>query len=322
MKIAGLLLENNVVLAPMAGITDLPYRRLMKQFGPGLVFTEMVSANGLVRAGRRTRELLASVPQERPVGIQLFGEDPATMAQAAEMVRGHGDLIDLNLGCPVPKVTRTGAGSALMRNPSQVGRLVAAVRRAVDGPLTVKMRSGWDISSINYLEVACIAVAEGADALILHPRTRAQGFGGKADWDLIRTLKSAVTVPVIGSGDIFTADDAVAMLERTGCDGVMVGRGSCGNPWLIREIVARLSGRATPLPTAAERLQVARMHIELALQSYPEQQAVRELRKHLAWYARTLPSAARFRTTVNSLQSIAEINDSLNHFFSPAVVPA
>lgn len=316
MNIAGLLLDNRVILAPMAGISDLPYRRLMKSFGAGLVFTEMVSANGLIRSGRRTHELLASSREERPLGIQLFGDDPETMAEAAEIVRDSGELIDLNLGCPVPKVIRSGAGSALLRDPRLVGRLVAAVRRVVDGPLTVKLRSGWDAASVNYLEVARIAVAEGADAITLHPRTRAQGFTGRADWEHIRRLKEAVPVPVIGSGDIFTAVDAMAMLEQTGCDGLMIGRGGCGNPWLIRDILARIAGEAAIAPSLEERRRVAMRHIDLALESHPEPRAVRELRKHLAWYAHGVPDAARLRSVINRLASVAEMRASLDAFFS------
>jgi nifR3 family TIM-barrel protein len=318
MNIAGLSLKNRVMLAPMAGISDLPYRRLMKSFGAGLVFTEMVSANGLVRTGRKTRELLASSPDERPLGIQLFGDDPETMSRAATLVRNDGDLLDLNLGCPVPKVVRTGAGSALLRDPQRVGEIVAAVRRVFNGPLTVKLRSGWDAGSVNFLEVARIAAAAGADAIILHPRTRAQGFGGRADWEHIRRLKDAVPVPVIGSGDIFSAADAVAMLEQTGCDGLMIGRGGYGNPWLIRDILARLAGGEAPSPTPSERRQVARRHIDLYLESFPESRAVREMRKHLAWYARGLPAAARFRTTVNGLQTLPEMVEALETFFASA----
>lgn len=316
MKIGRLELANNVILAPMAGISDLPYRLVMKRFGAGLVFTEMVSANGLIRAGVRTRELLRSAPEERPLGIQLFGDDPSVLAEAATLVREDGELIDLNLGCPVNKVVRSGAGSALLRNPQQVGRIVAAVRRTNDLPLTVKIRAGWDSTSVNFLEVGRIAEAEGADAVTLHPRTRSQGFAGHADWEQIRQLKEALSVPVIGSGDIFSADDALDMLSETGCDGVMIGRGGYGNPWLLRAILDRLADQTERPPTGAERLEVAQQHLELFRQSFGERKAVLDMRKHLCWYARGLPGAAVFRSRVNHAQSAEEVRELMAAFFA------
>jgi len=320
MKIAHLQLNNNIILAPMAGITDLPYRLVMKRFGAGLVFTEMVSANGLIRAGRRTRELLRSHPEERPLGIQLFGDDPAVLAQAAALVRDDGELLDLNLGCPVNKVVRSGAGSALLRDPAKVGRIVAAVRRACDRPLTVKIRSGWDQGSLNYLEVARIAVAEGADAVALHPRTRSQGFSGHADWEHIRRLKESVTVPVIGSGDIFSAEDALAMQEQTGCDALMIGRGGYGNPWLICNILRLQRGEAPRLPTAGERAEIALWHLELFRETFGEAKTVSDMRKHLCWYCRGLAGAAAYRTAVNHTPSVAELRRLTEEYF--AALPA
>ncbi|PLX83654.1 MAG: tRNA dihydrouridine synthase DusB [Desulfuromonas sp.] len=318
MRIANLTIDNNVILAPMAGITDLPYRRLMKGFGAGLVFTEMVSANGLIRAGRRTRELLRSRPGERPLGIQLFGEDPEVLAEAAQQVNADGELLDLNLGCPVPKVVRNGAGSALLRDPVKAGKVVAAVRRATDLPLTVKIRSGWDHQSVNFLEVGRIAASEGADAVTLHPRTRSQGFSGQADWEHIRRLKETLAVPVIGSGDIFNAEDALAMLRQTGCDAVMVGRGAYGNPWLIRDILALQRGLKPAPPSPPERLQAALLHLNLFLESFDSKKAVLDMRKHLAWYSRGLPGATAFRTLINRLQTVEEVRQAMEDFFSGA----
>ncbi len=315
LKIAGLALSNNVVLAPMAGITDLPYRLIMKSFGAGLVFTEMVSANGLIRDGRRTQVLLTSDPAERPLGIQLFGDNAGVLAEAAAMLDGKGELLDLNLGCPVPKVVRSGAGSALLRDPSRVGMIVAAVRRVWIGPLTVKIRSGWDDASLNYVTVAQTAIAAGADAITLHPRTRAQGFSGQADWEHIRRLREAVTVPVIGSGDIFTAEDALAMQRQTGCDGVMIGRGGYGNPWLIRNILLLQQGGTPAFPTPQERLETALLHLELVAGASGEHHAVLEMRKHLCWYARGVTGAAKFRTEVNRSESVEELRLLLTHFF-------
>lgn len=316
MQIANLRLKNSTVLAPMAGITDLPYRRIMKAFGVGLVFTEMVSANGLVREGRGSRDLLRSVPEEQPLGIQLFGDDPRVLAEAIKFVEGDADLIDLNLGCPVSKVVRSGAGSAMLREPARVAASIRSMRLATSLPLTVKIRSGWDAHSLNYLEIACIAESEGADAITLHPRTRAQGFGGHADWEHIRLLKEAVKIPVIGSGDIFTAEDALAMQAQTRCDGVMIGRGGYGNPWLIRDILHRLEGIPSVAPSARERHVVAGRHLDLFLETFPERKAFREFRKHLAWYSRGLPGAADFRSRVNQVKDMAEMRSLMDDYFS------
>jgi hypothetical protein len=318
MKIGRLQLANNIILAPMAGITDLPYRLVMKRFGAALVFTEMVSANGLIRSGLRTRELLRSTPQESPLGIQLFGDDPEVLADAAGLVQKNGDLLDINLGCPVNKVIRSGAGSALLRDSRKVGRIVAAVRRATEIPLTVKIRSGWDSESVNFLEIARIAVAEGAEAVTLHPRTRSQGFGGRADWDQIRLLKENLSVPVIGSGDIFTAGDALTMLRDTGCDGVMIGRGGYGNPWLIRDIITLLAGDEAAPPTPEERLEMAELHFDLFTRFFGSKKAVFDMRKHLCWYAHGLPGAAAFRSLVNQVQSVAELRRAMTDFFASA----
>jgi tRNA-dihydrouridine synthase B len=319
MKIGHLVLDNNIILAPMAGITDLPYRRIMKHFGAGLVFTEMVSANGLIRAGKRTRELLHSTPEERPLGIQLFGENPEVLASAAELVQKDGDLLDLNLGCPVNNVVRSGAGSALLRNPKLVGKVVAAVRQATTLPLTIKLRSGWDNHSINFLEVARIAVEEGVDAVTLHPRTRSQGFSGHSDWRQIRQLKETLPVPIIGSGDLFTAANALAMLEQTGCDAVMIGRGSYGNPWLIRDILALQHGKEKPpAPTSQERLETATLHLELLLESFGAKKTVPDMRRLVCWYSRGLPGATAFRALANRVQSVENLKEIMAEFFSSA----
>ena len=318
MIIHKLSLANNIWLAPMAGISNLPYRRIMKSFGAGLVFSEMISANGLCRGGKQTLGLLVSNPDERPLGIQLFGEDPLLLARAATLAEDHADLIDINLGCPVTKVVRSGAGSALLRNPAQIATIVAAVRRATRLPLTVKIRSGWSVQSVNYLETAHIAETEGADAVTLHPRTRCQGFSGHSDWEHLRKLKAAVKIPVIGSGDIFTADDALRMLRETGCNGVMIGRGGYGNPWLIRDIKARLENQPTPPPpSSADRMEVALQHLRLHLESFGPRKTLLDMRKHLCWYSRGLAEAANFRAAINHAQSMAEMEDMMRDFFLP-----
>lgn len=319
MIIRQLSLANNICLAPMAGISNLPYRRLMKSFGAGLVFSEMISANGLTRGGAQTLELLASSPDERPLGIQLFGEDLLMLARAAALAEDQADLIDINLGCPVKKVVRSGAGSALLRNPFRIAAIVAAVRRATRLPLTVKIRSGWSLQSINYLETAHIAESEGADAVTLHPRTRCQGFSGHSDWEHLLKLKESVKIPVIGSGDIFTADDAIRMLRETGCDGVMIGRGGYGNPWLIRDIKALLDGRpALPPPSPTERMEVAFQHLRLHLESFGPRKTLFDMRKHLCWYSRGLAEATIFRAAINHARSMAEMEDITTDFFLAA----
>lgn len=321
MHIGSLHLKNNILLAPLAGITDLPYRLIMRRYGIGLAFTEMISANGLVRAGRNTEALLISTMEDRPLGIQLFGDDPQVLAKAAAQVEERGDLIDINLGCPVKKVVRSGAGSALLQDPAKVAQVVAAVRRATSRPLTVKLRSGWDSSSINYLEIGRIAEAEGADALTLHPRTRSQAFSGRADWSHIAKLKNAVTVPVIGSGDIVSAEDAATMLTETGCDGIMLGRGCYGNPWLISSILAHRDGRPYPTPDPLQRLEAVRCHFELFVRHFGEQKALFDMRKHLCWYSRGLPKAAAFRTLINATRSFEELQQATEDFFLAAINP-
>jgi nifR3 family TIM-barrel protein len=316
LTIGSLQLANNLILAPMAGITNLPLRLLARECGAALAFTEMVSVNGLVREGKKTFDLLQSVPDDHPLGIQLFGDDPLLLAEAARLVEGYGELLDINMGCPVKKVVGTGAGSALLREPAKVAAIIRAVRAATNLPLTIKIRTGWVAEEHTFLEIGRIAEAEGCDAVTLHPRSRSQMFEGHADWTKIAELKAALTIPVIGSGDIFMAADVAAMLAETGCDGVMIARGGLGNPWLFREALALLAGAAPLSPTPAERLQVALRHLQLFIEFSGERIAVREMRKHLSWYARGLPAAARFRGQINSLENKAALIEAMQGFFS------
>jgi nifR3 family TIM-barrel protein len=316
LTIGPLTLPNNLLLAPMAGITNLPMRLMARGCGASLCFTEMVSVNGLVREGRKTFELLRSTAADRPLGIQLFGDDPRLLAEGARFAAGHGDLIDINMGCPVRKVVSTGAGSALLREPALVKEIVREVRRASRLPLTIKIRTGWQTDEHNFLEIARIAEAEGCDAITLHPRSRAQMFEGTADWPKIAELKRTVKIPVIGSGDLFSAGDIVAMLNETGCDGAMVARGALGHPWIFREALDLLAGREPSRPTPAERLAVALRHLELFVELAGERVAVREMRKHLSWYARGIAGAARFRTMVNTLESREALTEALRGFFT------
>lgn len=316
MKIGKLKLDSPILLAPMAGISSLPYRRLMKEFGAALVYSEMVSANGLIRDGKRTLALVDSCPEERPFGIQLFGDDPQVLAEAAGILGSSGDVIDLNCGCPVNKVVRSGAGSALLKHPRKIGQIVASIRRVSDQPLTIKIRSGWDRPSQNFLEVGRIAEESGVDAVILHPRTRSQGFGGQADWDQIGELKNALGIPVIGSGDITSPADAERMLAATGCDGVMIGRGAFGNPWLLENIRRRLAGMVERVPSPRERLEVILHHFVYHEETFGEKITTFEMRKHLSWYSRGLPAATAFRQTVNRSSNMEEIRRLTRDYFS------
>ena len=313
--IGSLKLENPLILAPMAGITSLPYRRTMKSFGTSLVFTEMISANGLIRDGLKTFELLETCPEEKPLGIQLFGDDPTVLGRAAAMVAERADLLDINMGCPVKKVVRSGAGSALLQTPRKVGQIIEAVRAVFKGPLSIKIRSGWEQPNINFLEVGNIARDTGVDAICLHPRTRTQGFGGKADWQQMAELKAKLDIPVIGSGDLFTAVDIVNMLTATGCDAVMIARGGYGNPWIISQALAILQGREAISPNPAERWKIARQHLQWHADQFGEHKAMLEMRKHLSWYVRGLPGASHFRSQLQSLNCWVDLLEYCDLFF-------
>lgn len=313
--IGSLTLKNRVFLAPMAGITNLPMRLMARDGGASLTFTEMVSVNGLTREGRKSFDLLKSVPADRPLGMQLFGDDAEMLAEAARLVEGYGELIDINMGCPVRKVVGTGAGSALLREPAKVAGIIKTVRAATRLPFTVKIRTGWVCGDNTFLEIGKIAQEEGCDAVTLHPRSRSQMFEGKADWSRIAELKNALKIPVIGSGDLFSAADVVAMLNQTGCDAVMVARGAMGDPWIFREALALLAGEVPAPPTAAERLAAARKHLALFSEWEGDRVALMEMRKHLSWYSKGLPGAAQFRAAVNRIEDASELVGTMEEFF-------
>ena len=317
-QIKSLQLSGSVILAPMAGITSLPYRKIMKSFGASLVFTEMISANGLIRDGQKTRLLLATDHEEFPLGIQLFGDDPKVLATAVEMVMADSSLIDINMGCPVKKVVRSGAGSALLQEPRQVAKILKAIRKIYSGPLTIKIRSGWDEQSLNFLEIGHIAETEGVDAITLHPRPRSQGFSGQAHWQQIAELKSVLNIPVFGSGDIFNAEDGLKMLQKTNCDAIMLGRGCYGNPWLISQILALLEGKEAIYPTPMEKFTVAARHLQLHCQQFGEKKALLEMRKHLCWYARGLAGASHFRSQLQKIENLDQALELTELFFSQA----
>ena len=309
MKIGDVEINGRVALAPMAGVADRAFREICVDFGAAYVVSEMVSAKGLQFHDRKSAELMELSDAERPAGIQLFGDDPATMAAAARRAMDYRpDIIDINMGCPAPKVNSSGGGASLMKDPALCGRIVRAVADAVPVPVTVKIRKGWDAQSVNGVEVAQICAANGAAAVTVHGRTRAQMYAPSADWDFIAQVKRAVNIPVIGNGDIVHTADAARMMEQTGCDMVMIGRAACGNPWIF----ARANGwlnetRVSPEPTAAERMRVMVMHLTRLCDYHGEVRGMREARKHAAWYVRGLRGAAEFRREAGTLSTLDEL---------------
>ena len=310
--IGNLELEGRAVLAPMAGVTDRAFRELCTRFGASYVVSEMVSSKGLQYNDKNTGRLMELGGAERPAGIQLFGDEPAVLALAAKKAMAyHPDVIDINMGCPVPKVAGNGSGSALMKNPPLCGEIVAAVKRAVPVPVTVKIRKGWDRNSVNAVEVAKICEEAGADAIAVHGRTRDQMYEPSADWDIIRQVKEAVKVPVMGNGDVTSAQDAAKLLQQTGCDLVMVGRGALGNPWIFQQINAYLTDSCCiiPGPGLFERLTVMVKHIEQMCQYKGEAHAMREARKHVGWYLKGMRGAAEFRRRAGTLTTREDLKE-------------
>lgn len=318
LKIKNLTLENNVILAPMAGITDVTFRAICKEFGAGLVSTEMVSAKGLYYKDKKTEELMKVYENDRPVSLQIFGNEPDIMAYVVETIindLNNIDVIDINMGCPAPKIVKNGDGSALMKTPKLAGEIVNKVKAVSKKPLTVKFRSGWDSNSINAVEFAKIIEANGADAITVHGRHREQFYSGKADYKIIKEVKKNVSIPVIGNGDVFSVEDAFNLLNETNCDGIMVARGVLGNPWLIRNLVNALNGENKTInPTPAQRIEMLKRHAEMLSKELPGKLTVLEMRKHAGWYIKGLKKSSEIRCEINKIDSLEILYELLDSY--------
>ena len=311
LQIGSVTLPNNLILAPMAGVTDLPFRLLCKEQGAGLLCMEMVSAKAILYKNRNTQALLTIDPRENPVSLQLFGSDPDIIAEIAHQIEDRPfDILDLNMGCPVPKIVNNGEGSALMKNPKLAGEIIEKTVKAIKNPVTVKIRKGFDDEHVNAVEMAKIAEASGAAAVAVHGRTREQFYSGKADWDIIRQVKQRVHIPVIGNGDITDALSARAMLDETGCDAVMIGRAARGNPWIFREVSEYLQNGTIPQrPSDEDVRNMILRHARLLVECKGEFTGIREMRKHFAWYTAGFPNSSMLRNQVNFIESLEALEE-------------
>ena len=316
LQIGNVTLENNLILAPMAGVTDLPFRLLCKEQGAALCCMEMVSAKGIMYNNKNTESLLTVDERERPVSLQLFGSDPEIMgAMAAKIEHRNFDILDINMGCPVPKVVNNGDGSALMKNPVLAGKIIESMVKAIDKPVTVKIRKGFDDEHINAVEMAHVAQESGAAAVAVHGRTREQFYSGKADWSIIADVKNAVSIPVIGNGDILDAKDVIAMKEQTNCDGFMIGRGAQGNPWIFHQILNYFeTGELIGKPPMEEMVKTMLRHAKLQIEFKGDYLGIREMRKHAAWYTAGYKGASKLRGRINDVESYEELEALFEEF--------
>ena len=316
MKIGNVQLDNEVFLSPMAGVTDLPFRTICKEKGCGMLYTEMINAKALCYDDENTKKMLRMDKDEHPVAVQIFGSDPEFMGKAAIIMNQYpNEILDINMGCPAPKIVKNGDGSALMRNPKLAAEVLTAVVKNSEKPVTLKIRKGWDDDSVNAVEIAKIAEECGISALAIHGRTREQFYSGKADWDIIAEIKQAINIPVIGNGDVFEVEDAVNMLEKTKCDAIMIGRGAQGNPWIFNRINHYMkTGEILPEPTLEEKITTAIRHMNLAVAEHGDYVAVREMRKHIGWYLKGLKNSAKYRDQINKITDYKEVIAMLEEY--------
>lgn len=315
LQIGNVKLENDLILGPMAGVTDLPFRLLCKEQGAGLLCMEMVSAKGIMYNNKNTKFLLTIDERERPVSLQLFGSDADIISEQAKRIEELPfDILDINMGCPVPKIVNNGDGSALMKNPLLAGEIIEKTARAIQKPVTVKIRKGFDEEHINAVEMAHIAQESGAAAIAVHGRTREQYYSGKADWEIIRKVKEAVKIPVIGNGDVWTPQDAIDMRKQTGCDGVMIGRGAQGNPWIFKQILHyEQTGELLEKPFPQEVTEMILRHAKMQMEFKGEYTGMREIRKHAAWYTAGYKNSAKLRGKINETETYEELKELLSH---------
>ena len=310
LKIGNVELENNLILAPMAGVTNKPFRIICKQYGVGMVCTEMASARAMYHNDLKTKRLLDTTGEKRPISMQIFGSDEESMAYAAKSVSKIADILDINMGCPAPKVVKNGDGSKLLLDLKKAEKILKSVVDNSEVPVTLKIRKGWDKENIVAVEIAQIAESVGISAITVHGRTRSEFYSGDADWDIIKKVKENVKIPVIGNGDVIDGETAKKMLEYTGVDGIMIGRGSFGRPWIFKEIIEYLKNE----PTSEEKLEVIKKHIQLAVEEKGEI-AVKEMRKHIAWYTKNLKNSSEFRSSINKIESEKELLDKVETYF-------
>ena len=316
LKIKDLELENNLILAPMAGVTDLPFRKICKEFGPGLVCTEMVSSKAIYHDDTKTKLLMNTDGEKRPISMQIFGSDEETMGYAAKYVSKIADIVDINMGCPAPKVVKNGDGSKLLLDIEKAEKVIKAVVDNSTKPVTLKIRKGWDYNNIVATEFAQMAEKAGVSAITIHGRTRTEMYSGKVDLDIIKKVKESVKIPVIGNGDIVDEESAQKMFEYTGVDGIMIGRGTFGNPWIFERIKYYLeTGEKLPLVTNKEKLRVIKEQIQLELANKPEVTAIREMRKHIAWYTKNMPNSSEFRCKINKIEDKEQLMEIVEDYF-------